>query len=313
MAAPTITILPDAPSISQPATFQVDAATFVAALPTLQAEINAFGAWLNTNSTIIGSELNAMLIGLQDGSAAAPSLYFSDDSGTGFYRPGSGILAWTSGGSERGRIDATGILMVGKAATGSAADGVELNPGGLVSVTRENDPALLLNRRNGDGQLAQFRKDNVEVGWIGVTAAGAFINLGGTAAANKLDDYEEGTFTPALTGSFTYTTQEGSYIKIGNLVHVQITIGWSANSSGSVLAQIGLPFNVGSQAGSGSVGYSTNIDVTGNYRQMIAHASPSNNNLAFYLIGDNSAVQSADASLWSSSGDIRVSITYIAA
>jgi len=49
-----------------------------------------------------------------------------------------------------------------------------------------------------------------------------------TAAANTLDDYEEGTWTPecwddSLSGSEsqTYSAQVGTYTKIGNIVHIQ--------------------------------------------------------------------------------------------
>ena len=77
------------------------------------------------------------------------------------------------------------------------------------------------------------------------------IKLGGTAAANLLDDYEEGTFTPVLTRSSggaisaTYTTQEGNYIKIGSIVYIQIYINISAIASqGSGYAILtGLPFS----------------------------------------------------------------------
>lgn len=53
-----------------------------------------------------------------------------------------------------------------------------------------------------------------------------------------LDDYEEGTFTPTLTRSssaptITYGQQRGHYTKIGNVVHCDIAITWSANSGGS--------------------------------------------------------------------------------
>jgi len=59
-----------------------------------------------------------------------------------------------------------------------------------------------------------------------VTGNGLTFN-GDTAAANALDDYEEGTFTPEIrfgggnTG-ITYTQQDGWYTKIGRLV----TVGW---------------------------------------------------------------------------------------
>jgi hypothetical protein len=62
------------------------------------------------------------------------------------------------------------------------------------------------------------------------------VYLGGTGAANKLDDYEEGTFTPVVadaqdigntaTGTFT-----GSYTKIGRLVIAEISL-ININTSG---------------------------------------------------------------------------------
>lgn len=49
-----------------------------------------------------------------------------------------------------------------------------------------------------------------------------------SSGANTLDDYEEGTFTPTLIsaggGAATYTTQQGNYVKIGQIVHVSIHI-----------------------------------------------------------------------------------------
>jgi hypothetical protein len=82
--------------------------------------------------------------------------------------------------------------------------------------------------------------------------AGDGILLGGTGSANLLDDYEEGTWTPAYQGDITagtYTLGEaqGTYTKIGNMViaHVNIT-NISTVSAGSGNVQItGLPFSVG--------------------------------------------------------------------
>ena len=68
---------------------------------------------------------------------------------------------------------------------------------------------------------------------------------------NTLDDYEEGTWTPALTFatpgnlSISYTTQVGSYIKIGRFVMVSFTISASSftHTTASGNAQItALPF-----------------------------------------------------------------------
>jgi hypothetical protein len=46
------------------------------------------------------------------------------------------------------------------------------------------------------------------------------VYLGGTGAANKLDDYEEGTWTPSVSSGFTLdSTQTAVYRKIGDVVH----------------------------------------------------------------------------------------------
>jgi len=63
-----------------------------------------------------------------------------------------------------------------------------------------------------------------------------------TAAANALDDYEEGTWTPALNwNNVTYTLQQGKYTKIGNRIFFSINLVWSANDA-STLTSINLPF-----------------------------------------------------------------------
>ena len=77
------------------------------------------------------------------------------------------------------------------------------------------------------------------------------VHLGGTGSANKLDDYEEGTWTPSLQRtsggqiSAVYSTSPtGSYTKIGRLVHITIIAGiTSVSSQGSGYAYLtGLPF-----------------------------------------------------------------------
>ena len=89
------------------------------------------------------------------------------------------------------------------------------------------------------------------------------VYLGGTGAANKLDDYEEGTWTPvfAFGGASvgqTYGAAIGSYTKIGNLVTVSAYLVLTALGSSTGNATItGLPFtsgNVGSRRTAGSLG-----------------------------------------------------------
>ena len=67
-----------------------------------------------------------------------------------------------------------------------------------------------------------------------------FISFGNDAtrvstATNALDWYEEGVFTPVIVGGTsagvgTYTTQIGKFTRVGDLVHFQISIVWTAHT-----------------------------------------------------------------------------------
>lgn len=70
------------------------------------------------------------------------------------------------------------------------------------------------------------------------------VSIGGTDAANTIDEYEEGTFTPTLNWTnVTYTTQTGKYTKIGNVVYYTIRITWTANDASASTIINGLPFS----------------------------------------------------------------------
>jgi hypothetical protein len=67
--------------------------------------------------------------------------------------------------------------------------------------------------------------------------------LGGTVAANLLDDYEEGTWTP--TGSLSATVYCATYTKIGRVVTIQLHILFGSSASTATADNIaGLPFAV---------------------------------------------------------------------
>ena len=84
-------------------------------------------------------------------------------------------------------------------------------------------------------------------GYLRLAGAGIQFN-GDTAAANSLDDYEEGTWTPVLDATtsatgVTYSTQTGTYTKIGRLVTFAGTITLSNKGTLSGYLKItGLPF-----------------------------------------------------------------------
>ena len=90
--------------------------------------------------------------------------------------------------------------------------------------------------------------------------------LGGTGSANLLDDYEEGTWTPAVSSASSHIVQTGIYTKIGNLVTIQCVIQFV--QSGTVFGSVsGLPFTVAEVNYSGITfreWYSTGITLSGN-------------------------------------------------
>jgi hypothetical protein len=99
------------------------------------------------------------------------------------------------------------------------------------------------------------------------------VYLGGTGAANKLNDYEEGTWTPRVEGysggdvgtTQTYSAQDGYYTKIGNMVYAnfQVRLSSKGNIGGNYAILRGLPFNhAGSRAGSFIMNYFWSLNST---------------------------------------------------
>jgi len=87
------------------------------------------------------------------------------------------------------------------------------------------------------------------------------VYLGGTVAANKLDDYEEGTWTPKLGDNTTpiSTVNTATYVKVGRMVTIQCDVTVQAYSGSSTNYLRGLPFTgiAGVGTGGGCVGWTT--------------------------------------------------------
>tara|TARA_R110001606_G_scaffold340875_1_gene489191 strand:- start:40 stop:534 length:495 start_codon:yes stop_codon:yes gene_type:complete len=110
-------------------------------------------------------------------------------------------------------------------------------------------------RDNADGGA---KLDGIEAGadvtdTANVTAANAVmvgngIYLGGTVAANKLDDYEEGTWTPDQGGGLTVGgtfSSTARYTKVGNLVMVCGSVSGSSMAVSAIgVICTNLPFSI---------------------------------------------------------------------
>ena len=192
------------------------------------------------------------------------------DGGRINYDTGSNLI-FNTASTERLRIDSSGRVGIG---TFSPSQILHINKSGASTEMRiENGNAdFLIQAGNaGDDGLHFYDMDNtayrmmiansgnVGIGTItpatkldvngNVRASGVLFGSD-TAAANTLDDYEEGTWTPDLTfgdsnTGITYTSRAGTYTKVGRQVTVNFQITLSDKGSQSGTANIaGLPFSV---------------------------------------------------------------------
>lgn len=67
--------------------------------------------------------------------------------------------------------------------------------------------------------------------------------------ANTFDDYEEGTWTPSVGGTATYTAQIGTYTKMGRKVLIEGSLTINVIGTGSTYQISGLPFTPGGRGG----------------------------------------------------------------
>ena len=72
-------------------------------------------------------------------------------------------------------------------------------------------------------------------------------------------DVEEGVWTPNVGGTATYLIQKGKFRREGRKVTVQFDLHINTIGTGNQSAILGLPYAVGSETGSGSVGYYVNL------------------------------------------------------
>jgi len=105
-----------------------------------------------------------------------------------------------------------------------------------------------------------------------------------TAAANALDDYEEGTWTPTLPNGGTLNNNYASvYTKIGRFVNAYCYVNVTATNNSSIFQIGGLPYSGASISnfyGGGSLGYTDTLDVSSWSAPLVP---PLNNFLYFHF------------------------------
>ena len=141
---------------------------------------------------------------------------------------------------------------------------------------------------NGD-QLSAFKKI------VGFRKTGGITFNGETTDNHTLDDYEQGTWNPnvkfgnSATG-VTYSEQEGTYVKIGNLVWLNMVVTLTNNGTGTGTCTVDLPFASGANSETRGAGSLSLFSGFANIRsQPVTYISGGNQTTMRFMHIDSSA------------------------
>ena len=209
-------------------------------------------------------------------------------------------IDFKTGGTDRFTIDASGdvSISVGKLTT-SGANGAD-NQGINITDTGYSKTHKLygdnsLHIQADSGQSILMKPNASEIARF--TSDGLTFN-GDTAAANALDDYEEGVWTPTINGGTINTIYSAKYTKIGNVVHyyVYLLLSFVNNSN---RFEISVPFNTSSVTTEtypvGAIGYSGSMN-TQDFRPHV-HKN-SNPGFIYFHEVDGNATQVTNATMY---------------
>jgi hypothetical protein len=147
------------------------------------------------------------------------------------------VINGTTGVSGVDGSAGTPALQGGDTNTGIVfgTDTVGVSTGGVQRTTVDSSGRLLVGvgSANANGGILQLTS--------GITFPATAV---AASDANTLDDYEEGTWTPSVGGTATYTVQTGTYTKVGRLVHVSVMLTINTIGTGSANSINSLPFAI---------------------------------------------------------------------
>ena len=144
------------------------------------------------------------------------------------------------------------------------------------------------------------------------------VYLGGTGAANKLDDYEEGTWTPLIDAasgtqpSISYAHNTGSYTKVGRLVTLigYIRISSISGTTSGNLNINGLPFPQTGGDGYAACGSFAHSGLNFVNTQFGSISQYITTNIGFLTSTNNAAWTWEKVSILSANDELRFSYTY---
>ena len=269
----------------------------------------------NAGFSIKDVDANATRLAIDSSGTLLVGRTADGDSTVGAMIRGTGFIQSTRDGSlaaDFNRLTSDGdIIRFQKASSPVGTIGYE-SSGLYVDGEASHAGVKLFASAIGPRQNGADIDSTIDLGWSGGKFKDLYLSGGiqFDARSNKLDDYEEGTFTPTLvsegatpitvgyggTPGSQYTV--GSYTKVGNTVHFQLTIdvdsysgGQSSNNS---IVVAGLPFTSSSYItlsnGGGPVVYTTG----NNTNPSIGIVLGSQTNMRLYRAGAEIANQTGD-------------------
>ena len=233
---------------------------------------------------ITGSGNTDVYINTGNNSGDNSRIFFGDtadiDVGYLAYDHGTNEMVFGVNAGNRMFIDNSGDVGIAGSPTSIGTGHATLNLKGNDSSQTDRSGAIRFERQDGtaamymahsdgDNRIAglstypmTFRTNNVER--LRILDGGGITFNGDTAAANALDDYETGNWTPTLVNGGSATNNYASYVKIGDLVTASAYISASSIPNNSSQFQIGgLPFTAHSNSNyyaGGSLSYSENFN-----------------------------------------------------
>ena len=198
-----------------------------------------FQTSLSVSTTATGAV--ATLLTTEAGASYGPVLRLDRDSASPAANDLGGAIEWRMRDATPNALEVfaqiTGAIAT---ATAAAEDGAL-----LFSTIRAGS---LATRWTLGGGFYKFGGTDPGAGLLGADGLQFPSSVALSSNANTLDDYEEGTFTPAFTSSgatFPYSTRNGEYRKVGKLVFysVELALNTSGNTlTGNPVTITSLPF-----------------------------------------------------------------------
>jgi len=253
---------------------------------------------------------------------------------------GSGGIVQTADASGVLQLQSNGSVVVAINSATQVSIATTNTGGALTTSTTAGNWGVLIYDGTNNASMLQFRNNaGSAAGNISLSSAGATsllissvagVNFPATqvssADANTLDDYEEGTFTPTLTGGtssptgVSYVQQLGKYTKVGNLVTVFVYLAWSTYTGGSGSIQIsGFPFSTVSTVNGGYNNGNTqmsNIGFNSGYTWASVRTQPSQTLVDLQQQGSSNSwttISFANMSSSASTKEILATVTYFTA